>query len=308
MSSTESPAPHPPAAGAAATAATPEKSTAAAAEPEKKEENQVVVALTQVSDVMNKVVGVPDWIALHPLLANYAAEGIGTFIFALTVALVGINNPHQPDRPETNITALPIAFMLMCMVFTFGYISGGHFNPAVTFAVLIAKRDNVFKALLYMACQTGAAFGAGVVALIIVGDKGIIVPNVKDNDSTFIRKGLFAELIYTFALATVVLHVACSKQRANFFYGFAIGMTVCAGICAVGGVSGGAFNPAIATGLQFAVCLNGNCNFILHTWLYWLSPMIGAGLAALLFLIMDTGDRHDDATAKTATEMQPSPA
>lgn len=287
MSSEQSPAPQPPPATQASSP--PQEAAAPAAD------NQVVVALGQASDMLNKVVGVPDWIALHPLLASYFAEGLGTFIFALTVALVGINNPHIPSKPETNITAIPISFMLMCMVFTFGYISGGHFNPAVTFAVWVAKRDNLVKALIYMLCQTGAAFGAGIVAMIISGNRGILVPNVKDNDLTYVRKGLFAELIYTFALATVVLHVACSKQRANFFYGFAIGMTVCAGICAVGGVSGGAFNPAIATGLQFAVCFSGKtCDYIMHAWIYWLAPLLGAGLAAGLFLIMDTGDRHAD--------------
>ena len=226
----------------------------------------------------------PDWVKLHPLFGAYLAEAAGTFLFVLTIALVEINNPGTPGRPDTNITPLPIGFMLMCMVFTFGYVSGGHFNPAVTFAVFLARRDKVdFKRLVaYVFCQCTASLGAGIVAMIIQGSQDIIVPDVK-NDSTFIRKGFFAELIYTFALATVVLNVAYSRQEGNFYYGFAIGMTVAAGVAAVGGVSGGAFNPAVATGLQAAVCLVGRCVPLMHFWLYWLSPAVGAMLAAILF-------------------------
>ena len=228
---------------------------------------------------------VPDWIHLHPLLGAYLAEGLGTFFFVLTIALVVVNNPTVKGRPETNIDSIPIGFMLMSMVFTFGYISGGHFNPAITFAVMLARKMNIFRGLMYIAIQCGASLGAGIIAMIIVGSNDIVVPTVQNN-GTYIRKGLFAELIYTFALATVVLNVAYSQQRKNFFYGFAIGMTVMAGVASVGGVSGGAFNPAVATGLQVAVCLVGNCEPLLHFWLYWAAPAVGAILATVLFMVM----------------------
>ena len=246
----------------------------------KKEEGQF-----KVLDDLNKLVTVPDWISLHPLLANFVAESVGTFIFALTFALVGMNNPHP--TPDANITAIPVGFMLMCMVFTFGYISGGHFNPAVTLAVLLTGQESRLKMVGYIICQCGAALGAGIVAMIIQGT-GLVVPNVKNNDGEYVRRGVFAELIFTFALATTVLHVAYSRQKHNFFYGFSIGMVVVAGGSCVGGVSGGAFNPAIATGLQFAACMAGDCAPLVHFWLYWISPVIGAGIASFLFAIMDT--------------------
>ena len=225
---------------------------------------------------------VPDWVRLHPLLGAYLAEATGTFIFVLTIGLVTINNPTTKGMPETNITPIPIGFMLMCMVFTFGYISGGHFNPAVTAAVALAGKMHYARAIGYILCQTGAAFGAGVFSMIMQGSEDIVVPTVENNGG-LIREGIFAELIYTFALTTVVLNVAYSKQKENFFYGFAIGMVIVAGVSAVGGVSGGAFNPAVATGLQAAVCLVGNCQPLMHFWLYWTSPMIGAVLSTILY-------------------------
>jgi glycerol uptake facilitator-like aquaporin len=225
---------------------------------------------------------VPDWVVLHPLLGSYLAEGIGTFAFVLTIALVQVNNVNLFNAVDTNMTCLPIGMMLMCMVFTFGYISGGHFNPAVTIAVALARKIDFKRAVGYIIAQVGAAFGAGIVAMIIKGSNDIVVPHIK-NGSSYTSSGLFVELIYTFALATVVLNVAYSVQKGNFFYGFAIGMTVTAGAAGAGNISGGSFNPALATGLQLAVCLTGSCSTISDFWLYWVAPIFGACIAALLF-------------------------
>mmetsp|Transcript_72471 Transcript_72471/g.84177 ORF Transcript_72471/g.84177 Transcript_72471/m.84177 type:complete len:371 (+) Transcript_72471:86-1198(+) len=234
---------------------------------------------------------VPDWVQLHPLLGAYLAEGLGTFAFVLSVALVQINNPILGTLINTNVTCLPIGMMMMCMVFTFGYISGGHFNPAITIAVALARRIDLKRAVGYIICQTGAAFGAGIVAMIIQGSDNISVPTV--SSSYVLSSSMFAELIYTFAVATVVLNVAYSKQKGNFFYGFAIGMTVCAGVAGVGSISGGAFNPALATGLQLALCMTGSCSAIKNFWLYWVSPVFGACLASLLFSqIRQPDDSH----------------
>ena len=238
-----------------------------------------------------KLLAIPDWVRLHPLLGAYLAEGIGTFLFTLTIALVEINNPVVEGHNETNIAPIPIGFMLMGMVFSFGYISGGHFNPAVTTAVFLSRGISFARAVAYIICQCGAALGAGIVAMLIQGDVNIVVPDVKNNGD-YIRKGVFSELIFTFALTTTVLHVAYSRQKENFFYGFAIGMVITAGVASVGGVSGGVFNPAIATGLDVAVCLVGNCTPVIHFWLYWVAPMLGAALSAFLF-VQQRGTQRD---------------
>ena len=106
-----------------------------------------------------------------------------------------------------------------------------------------------------------------------------------------IWQALCAELVYTFALANVVLHVAYSRQRSNDFYGFAIGMVVLAAAFSVGGFTGGAFNPAVATGIQLVRCFTGDCKPLVHVWLYWVAPLGGAFLGGLLYNILDTVDR-----------------
>lgn len=243
------------------------------------------VVIGKSLEMINKYVGIPEWVALHPLLAHYLAETLGTYLLVLTAALVLMNNPTIPNHPESNISFLPIGFMLMVLVFTFGYISGGHFNPCVTFGVWLAKRNERMKLSGYMLCQVGGAFGAGITTMLLEENpSGIAYPHPSGGSTgDFIRRSFFSEFIITFALSFVVLITSYSTQRANFFYGFCIGMTVLAGVSCVGGVSGGAFNPALATGLQVTQCLLGNCDSLVTLWLYWVAPFLAAGLASYIF-------------------------
>jgi glycerol uptake facilitator-like aquaporin len=266
-----------PGAASAASAATPKPGALS-------EEQQARLIATQRAALKRlrsefDFIAVPDWVVLHPLLGCYLAESIGTFMFALTAALCAANNPMLPGQNQTNVVCLPIGFMLMCMVFTFGYISGGHFNPAVTIAVFFSRKLELKKAVGYIVCQCAAAVGSGLVAMIIQGSvQNIAVPNASN-----VTAGVFSELIYTFAVSTVVLHVGYSVQKANFFYGFAIGMTITAGVAASSSIGGGVFNPAIATGLQLAYCLTGQCSNLLTFWVFWVAPVLGAALAAIIF-------------------------
>ena len=89
---------------------------------------------------------------------------------------------------------------------------------------------------------------------------------------------VLTELLYTFALASVVLNVATTKaQENNSFFGLAIGFTITAAAIAAGPISGGAFNPAVGTALP---AVHGVANDI---WVYWLGPMAGGALAGAVF-------------------------
>ena len=94
---------------------------------------------------------------------------------------------------------------------------------------------------------------------------------------------LFVEFLYTFALALVVLNAATApKTSGNSFYGLVIGFTVVVGAVAGGGVSGGAFNPAVGTGPILIDAMLGN-GTLKHLWLYWVGPLAGGALAAIVF-------------------------
>jgi aquaporin Z len=172
-------------------------------------------------------------------MKRYLVEFIGTFFLVFTVGSTVI----APGAG--GLAPLAIGASLMVMVYAGGHVSGGHYNPAVTLAVWLRGKGDKKDVVPYWVSQLAAAF----VAAWIVGK--IKMPGAAQPLVLASWKPAFvAEFLFTFALCWVVLNVATSKATAgNSFYGLAIGMTVMVGAFAVGGVSGGAFNPAVATGI-----------------------------------------------------------
>src|SRR6266853_897095 len=171
-------------------------------------------------------------------MRKYIAEFIGTFFLVLTVGCTVI------PAAAGVIPALAIGAVLMVMIFAGGHISGGHFNPAVTFAVFVRGKLEFKDVVPYWLAQIAAGIAAALVAMFLVGKSGTPM------EITNVPAAFVAEFLFTFALAYVVLNSATAKGTAgNSFYGLAIGMTVMAGAFAVGSISGGAFNPAVAAGV-----------------------------------------------------------
>jgi len=170
-------------------------------------------------------------------MRKYIAEFIGTFFLVLTIGCTVI-----PGAPGV-IPPLAIGAALMVMIFAGGHVSGAHFNPAVTLAVFVRGRCDKKDVLPYWIAQVAAGIVAAMVAVFLVG-KGGAPMEIKNVPAAFV-----AEFLFTFALAYVVVNSATAKGTSgNSFYGLAIGMTVMTGAFAVGGISGGAFNPAVAVG------------------------------------------------------------
>lgn len=143
-----------------------------------------------------------------------------------------------------------IGSILMVMVFAGGHISGGHFNPAVTLGVWIRGKCKNTDVPGYMIGQVlGALLGAFVGRYLlgyIPGATGI------STSGTFnFVGGALAEFLGTFALVWAVLHTATDDDtQGNSFYGLAIGFTIMACTYGLGGITGGAFNPAVALGIS----------------------------------------------------------
>ena len=112
----------------------------------------------------------------------------------------------------------------MVMVYAGGFVSGAHYNPAVTIAVLLRKKIALIPAIIYIGAQLLGGIVALVVAAYLVGDFAGVIPASVDPYRAFV-----AELIFTFALVSVILHTAASKQvDGNSYFGRAIGFTVMA--------------------------------------------------------------------------------
>ena len=205
---------------------------------------------------------------------KYVTELIGTFFLVLTVGSTVIAGAPGVIAP------LAIGASLMIMIFAGGHISGGHYNPAVTLGVWMRGRCDRKDVIPYWIAQlVGAVLAAAAVGYLKGG--ATVAP-------MSLRAGpaLVAEFLFTFALVYVVLNVATAKATAgNSFYGLAIGMTVMTGAFAVGNISGGAFNPAVATGIS----LMGLAPWSAY-WIYLIGDLFGGALAAVIFKSLNPED------------------
>ena len=184
--------------------------------------------------------------APHPELGaagrKYVVELIGTFFLMFAVAMASYTG--------SAFTPLAAGATLMVMIYAGGHISGGHFNLAVTMAVLCRRRIGIGDAVGYWIAQVAGGVVAAVIARAVVNPATVKTLHLTGHAVT---AAAVSELLITFALCYVVLNVATSKdQPGNGFFGLAIGFTVVAGAFAVGGISGGSFNPAVTLGAGLA--------------------------------------------------------
>ncbi len=200
-------------------------------------------------------------------MKSLLVEAIGTFFLVLVIGLTVI----PPDAGA--MAPLAIGAMLMVMVYAGGHISGAHYNPAVTFAVWMrGKLDTKLVAPYFAAQFVGAFLAAQVVGYC--KHQLYVTPMRPD-----IGPALVVELLFTFALAYVVLNVATSRKTAgNSYFGLAIGLTLMAGVYAAGPISGAMFNPAVAV----AATLMG-LTVQSDLWIYLVANFAGGALAAQAF-------------------------
>lgn len=256
-------------------------SDAGAPEPQPPIEVQIVPDATSSAESGAKP-GIFARLHFNEYMSSVIVEFIGSFLFILTIPLSSIS--------DAEVAPLAIGFMLMAMVFSFGYISGGHFNPAVSLAVAISTDFPIHKFILYVIAQCAGGATAAIYCVMIHGPE---FPTPEPGlDIVNMIRAFLAESVYTFVLASAVLHVACSKQKNNNFYGFAIGMAVLSAAFCVGGVSGGAFNPAVATGLIVVRCFMTYCEPLANLWLFWAAEALGAIVASLFYMALS--DIADD--------------
>jgi aquaporin Z len=208
-------------------------------------------------------------------MRKYITEFIGTFFLVLTIGATAVASAPGVIAP------LAVGSALMIMIFAGGHISGAHYNPAVTLGAWIRGRCSAKDVIPYMISQAiGAIIAAAAVGILKAG------ADVKPM-TLAIGPALAAEFLFTFALVYVMLNVATAKDTAgNSFYGLAIGMTVMAGAFAVGNISGGVFNPAVAVGIS-VMGLSAWSNL----WIYLLANFLGAIVASGTFKSLNPDDR-----------------
>ncbi len=206
-------------------------------------------------------------------MGKYIVELIGTFFLVLTVVVAVAKGG--------DMAPVAIGASLMVMIYAGGHISGGHFNPAVSVGVLIRGAMSAADFVPYVIAQCAGGALAALVATSVLG-----IDHSANTAAAFgaaggpgVAAAFVAEILGTFALVWVVLNTATTKSNeGNSFYGLAIGFTVTAMAYGLGGISGGAFNPAVGLGVSIAEMTSWS-----NIWVFAVACLAGGALAALTF-------------------------
>lgn len=209
------------------------------------------------------------------------AEVAGTFMFVS----IGAGSVVANEMTSGAITVVGIALAhglaLAVAVSVFGHISGGHFNPAVTFGLWIADKHPRQRVLTYWAAQIAGALAAGIFLRVAFGH-ALGVASVARFGTPGLAAGLeplaaiFVELVLTIFLLWAVFGTAVSPTAPRIA-GFGIGLTVTADILIGGPLTGAAMNPARWIGPAAAA------GFFSDWYVYWIGPLIGGALAGLSY-------------------------
>ena len=200
---------------------------------------------------------------------KYIIEFLGTFFLVLIIGLS--QNP------------VAIGLGLAVLVYMGAHISGAHYNPVVSLAMLINDQIELKEFSFYLASQLLGSVVA-TYFIMLLGNDFEVISNTNDISSFFV-----AEILFTFLLVFVILNVALNKNlEGNQFYGLAIGLTVTAGAFAVGNISGAVFNPAVSFGPSLFSFIDpqvvganvSSSDFFIY---YLISGIIGSVIASYLY-------------------------
>jgi aquaporin TIP len=211
-------------------------------------------------------------------LKALVAELIGTMLFVF-VGIGSLAAADHANQPGLVVAALAHGLAIAVLASTFGAVSGGHFNPAVTFAAWLGKKITVSNMVGYWIAQVlGALIGAFLIKMafepISMGNIHDGVPGLSNTSNA--TNGWILEGIGTFFLVLVVYGTAIDR-RAPKMGALFIGLAVTAVVLGIGPMTGAAINPARYLGPALV-----NSNFT-DLMVYLLAPMVGGALAGLLY-------------------------
>ncbi len=224
-------------------------------------------------------------VAPPTILQKLTAEAIGTFVLVLFG--VGAVAGSQLGSGDYASVGLAFGIAVIVMVYAFGRVSGGHFNPAVSMGAALGGRISWKEAGTYMGAQLAGGVLAGLVlALILVaGDTGYEIGEplgangFGDHGGVALGGALIIEIVMTFIFLTVILAVTDTRNEHPALAPLAIGLTLAAVHFASMWATGTSVNPARSIG----VGLFSGGDAIAQLWLFIVAPLVGGALAGLAY-------------------------
>lgn len=202
-----------------------------------------------------------------PLSKRLMSEGFGTFILVFSgTGAIAVNQISQGVITHPGI-ALTFGLVVLALIYTFGDVSGAHFNPAVTTAFAAAGRFPWSEVPAYVGAQVGGAvLASGAVKLVLPGlhTLGATLPSGTPMQSVIL------EGILTLFLMVVILHVSSGAKEKGITAGIAVGAVIALEAMFAGPICGASMNPARSIG---PALVSGNFN---HLWVYLAGPFLGA--------------------------------
>ncbi|GFP85655.1 aquaporin tip2-1 [Phtheirospermum japonicum] len=221
----------------------------------------------------------------------YIAEFISTLLFVFAgvgsaIAYNKLSSDAALDPSGLVAVAVCHGFALFVAVAVGANISGGHVNPAVTFGLAVGGQITILTGLFYWIAQLLGAIVASFLLSVVTG--GLAIPTHGLAAGVGAVEGVVMEIIITFALVYTVYATAADPKKGTLgtIAPIAIGLIVGANILAAGPFSGGSMNPARSFGPAVA---SGN---YADNWIYWVGPLIGGGLAGLVYSNLFINQEH----------------
>jgi len=216
--------------------------------------------------------------AWRSTFAEFIATLLFVFLGAGSVIVSGGLPNGELDPARLVAIALAHGLAIAFLVYATANISGGHINPAVTFAALLTKKISAARGLMYVAAQLG---GAVVGALLLLAT----IPDAADTNlgahalgpDVTISMGLLMEIVLTFALVFVIFATAVDPSGMGNLAPLAIGLAVLVDHLLAVPITGASMNPARSFGPALVA---GEWT---DQWIYWVAPLVGGAIAGVVY-------------------------
>ena len=212
---------------------------------------------------------------------KYLAELLGTFLFML-IGYASIAAFGATGVPTSGLLVVPFSFGfgLLAAIVAFGHVSGGHYNPAVTIAMVLDKRTTPIEAVGYIVAQVIGAIGAAALVMVAVSKDAVAAGITKPGTGITETGALILETTFSAIFLVVIL---TASKRAGTLAAIVIPLTLLAIHFAIATLSGASVNPARSLG---SALVGGDLAGI---WIYIVGPVVGGIIGWGVFRVMERG-------------------